>query len=457
MEVSVTSAAREVGMSLLQRFQINLSIVQDHSKLERCDMRDRRTGAALTRLKSVEGIPPNSPALTRLKSIEGIPPYMLQPEEQNLMGDVIEESVIAPVFARTHGASNPKTAVQSTATEQEKSFPPVQSQSCLLFAHLTLYILILDVMLFCHVVLSQLSVLLKWRSSGGKRKIWRSQRGHYICEVIHECKTINKYVFLHISSEDFSLVVPPAPVFANPGSDIILPAHLSPETSAVSMEIKWSRGAELIYQYNNGQENTNTEYESRVSLSIRELENGKLALTLRNVQQTDSGDYTCKVFHDGCQQTGLIHLQVRAEDFSLVVPPAPVFANPGSDIILPAHLSPETSAVSMEIRWSRGAKLIYQYNNGQENTNTEYESRVSLSIRELENGKLALTLRNVQQTDSGDYTCKVFHDGCQQTGLIHLQVRGFVPKRRSSMDEDRPLIVVEPEGSDKVVTHRTIL
>ncbi|RXN33341.1 butyrophilin 2 isoform X1 [Labeo rohita] len=258
-------------------------------------------------------------------------------------------------------------------------------------------------------------------------------------------------------TEDFSLVVPPAPVFANPGSDIILPAHLSPETSAVSMEIKWSRGAELIYQYNNGQENTNTEYESRVSLSIRELENGKLALTLRNVQQTDSGDYTCKVFHDGCQQTGLIHLQVRAEDFSLVVPPAPVFANPGSDIILPAHLSPETSAMSMEIKWSRGAELIYQYNNGQENTNTEYESRVSLSIRELENGKLALTLRNVQQTDSGDYTCKVFHDGCQQTGLIHLQVRGFVPKRRSSMDEDRPLIVVEPEGSDfqQIISQRS--
>ncbi|RXN21800.1 butyrophilin 2 isoform X1 [Labeo rohita] len=266
----------------VRKSQKGLYILQDHSKLERCDMRDRRTGAALTRLKSVEGIPPNT--------------------------------------------------------------------------------------------------------------------------------------------EDFSLVVPPAPVFANPGSDIILPAHLSPETSAVSMEIRWSRGAKLIYQYNNGQENTNTEYESRVSLSIRELENGKLALTLRNVQQTDSGDYTCKVFHDGCQQTGLIHLQVRAEDFSLVVPPAPVSAYPESDVILPAHLSPETSAVSMEIKWSRGAELIYQYNNGQENTNTEYESRVSLSIRELEKGKLALTLKNVQQTDSGDYTCKVVHSGFQKKGEVRLQI-----------------------------------
>ncbi|XP_016118003.1 butyrophilin subfamily 1 member A1-like [Sinocyclocheilus grahami] len=110
-------------------------------------------------------------------------------------------------------------------------------------------------------------------------------------------------------------------------------------------------------------------------------------------------------------------------DFSLVVSSGPVCAAPGEDVILPIHLLPETSAVSMEIRWFRGTELIYQYMNRQEMTNNDFENRVSLSIQELRRGNLALILRNVQPSDSGDYTCEVFHDGCQKRGVVHLQVR----------------------------------
>lgn len=39
-----------------------------------------------------------------------------------------EEPVIAHASAWTHGALNPETTIQSTATEQERSSPPVQSQ-----------------------------------------------------------------------------------------------------------------------------------------------------------------------------------------------------------------------------------------------------------------------------------------------------------------------------------------
>uniref|UniRef100_A0A673IBT6 Immunoglobulin V-set domain-containing protein n=1 Tax=Sinocyclocheilus rhinocerous TaxID=307959 RepID=A0A673IBT6_9TELE len=100
-----------------------------------------------------------------------------------------------------------------------------------------------------------------------------------------------------------------------------------------------------------------------------------------------------------------------SQDFRLLVPTGPVRTDSGSDIILPVHLSPETNAVSMEIRWFKGTELIYQYKNG-------------VSIQELRRGNIALTLRNVQQSDSGDYTYKLFHDRCQKTGVIHLQVRG---------------------------------
>lgn len=113
-----------------------------------------------------------------------------------------------------------------------------------------------------------------------------------------------------------------------------------------------------------------------------------------------------------------------AEDFSLVTPIGTVSADPGEDVFLPAHLSPETRAVSMKISWFKGTEFIYQYMNGQEKTNSDYENQASLSIQELERGNLSLTLRNVQQTDSGDYTCKVFQEGCLHTGTIHLEVRG---------------------------------
>ncbi len=78
----------------------------------------------------------------------------------------------------------------------------------------------------------------------------------------------------------------------------------------------------------------------------------------------------------------------------------------------------------MKIRWYRDSELIYKYIIGQEIINVNYENRVGLSIQELRIGNLSLTLRNVQVSDSGDYTCTVSHDGCRQTGIIHLQVRG---------------------------------
>uniref|UniRef100_A0A673I8P9 Immunoglobulin V-set domain-containing protein n=1 Tax=Sinocyclocheilus rhinocerous TaxID=307959 RepID=A0A673I8P9_9TELE len=128
-------------------------------------------------------------------------------------------------------------------------------------------------------------VLLQWRSSGGISLIWS------VTCMVKAAKCL-------CPAQDFRLLVPTGPVRTDSGSDIILPVHLSPETNAVSMEIRWFKGTELIYQYKNG-------------VSIQELRRGNIALTLRNVQQSDSGDYTYKLFHDRCQKTGVIHLQVR--------------------------------------------------------------------------------------------------------------------------------------------------
>ncbi|XP_067233758.1 uncharacterized protein [Chanodichthys erythropterus] len=169
------------------------------------------------------------------------------------------------------------------------------------------------------------------------------------------------------AKQELSLVCQSDIAYFNPGDDVVLSCHLNPAISAASMEIMWWNKEDLVCHCKDGQ------------------------------------------------------MIESSEDISLVVPNGTVSADPGSDVVLPVHLSPETSAVSMTVRWFRETELIYQYKNRQEKTNDNYEKQVSLSIQELERGNLSLTLRNFEPSDSGKYTCKVFHDGCLQTGIVHLQ------------------------------------
>ncbi|XP_026114278.1 uncharacterized protein LOC113092762 [Carassius auratus] len=230
-----------------------------------------------------------------------------------------------------------------------------------------------------------------------------------------EAKEVSK------TSQELSLVFPSEIVYFDAGDDAVLSCHFEPAISAASMEIKWWKKADLVCHYKNGQVTVNRDYEGRVNLSLEDLHNGNLSLTLRDVRSSQMGLYICEVIYECQKIQDTVFLNISSEDFRLVTPVGTVSADPGSEVILPVHLSPETSAVSLDIRWFRGTELIYQCKNRQEKTN--HENRVSLSIQELEKGNLALTLRNFQPADSGDYTCKVFHDGCLQTGTVHLQVR----------------------------------
>ncbi|XP_048010418.1 uncharacterized protein LOC125244369 [Megalobrama amblycephala] len=192
------------------------------------------------------------------------------------------------------------------------------------------------------------------------------------------------------------------------------------------MEIKWWKKQDLVCHYKDGQMTVNCE--GRVSFSWQDLLNGNVSLTLRDVRRSQKGHYICEVIHESRTIKEYIFLHISSEDISLVVPNGIVSADPGSDVILPVHLSPETSAVSITVRWFRETELIYQYKNRQEETNDIYEHRLSLSIQELERGNLSLTLRNVQKSDSGGYTCKVFYDGCEKTGIVYLRVSEGVLK-----------------------------
>ncbi|KAL0966946.1 hypothetical protein UPYG_G00302620 [Umbra pygmaea] len=81
----------------------------------------------------------------------------------------------------------------------------------------------------------------------------------------------------------------------------------------------------------------------------------------------------------------------------------------GDDVILRCHLSSETSAVTMTIRWFRYTECIYVYENGQVTERRGYEGRLSLITQELERGNVSLRMKNIKKSDRGVYICQVIN------------------------------------------------
>ncbi|XP_027016803.2 MAR-binding filament-like protein 1 isoform X2 [Tachysurus fulvidraco] len=130
-----------------------------------------------------------------------------------------------------------------------------------------------------------------------------------------------------------------------------------------------------------------------------------------------------------------------------------VFAYPGDDVTLSSHLSPETSAVSMEVRWFRGTECIYMYNKGQVSVGKGYEGRASMSTRELRNGNVSLTLKSISPLDTGIYSCQVLTGHNKVEKSIHLYMSGMEPvspdltepklTEKDSADMEESVIILE--------------
>uniref|UniRef100_A0A4W4F7S6 Immunoglobulin V-set domain-containing protein n=1 Tax=Electrophorus electricus TaxID=8005 RepID=A0A4W4F7S6_ELEEL len=89
-------------------------------------------------------------------------------------------------------------------------------------------------------------------------------------------------------------------------------------------------------------------------------------------------------------------------DTRKILGPCVLDPQPCSAVTLSCYLSPETSAVSMEIRWFKETDCVCLYKNRQV---TEGRGRVSLFTQELHGGNISLQLRSHLLTViSGDRT-----------------------------------------------------
>ncbi|XP_058632693.1 uncharacterized protein LOC131541143 isoform X2 [Onychostoma macrolepis] len=78
-----------------------------------------------------------------------------------------------------------------------------------------------------------------------------------------------------------------------------------------------------------------------------------------------------------------------------------------SDSTIRCHLSPEISAVDMEIRWFKETECVCFYKNTRLIEGESYKGIMRLCIEELERGIVSLQLKNVRESYVGDYLCQV--------------------------------------------------
>ncbi|XP_058239043.1 rho-associated protein kinase 2-like [Hemibagrus wyckioides] len=79
----------------------------------------------------------------------------------------------------------------------------------------------------------------------------------------------------------------------------------------------------------------------------------------------------------------------------------------GSAVTFSSSLSPEISAVDMEIRWFKGTDCVCLYKNRKVTEGRGYKGRVSLFTQELDKGNISLQLSESRESDIGHYLCQV--------------------------------------------------
>ncbi|XP_047665407.1 butyrophilin subfamily 1 member A1-like isoform X2 [Tachysurus fulvidraco] len=111
-----------------------------------------------------------------------------------------------------------------------------------------------------------------------------------------------------------------------------------------------------------------------------------------------------------------------------------------SAVTLSCRLSPEISAVDLEIRWLKRTDCVCVYKNSKVTEGRGYEGRVSLFTQELERGNVSLQLRDCTESDDGYYLCQVTDGDRTEEITVYMysaeQRRICVEQRDTEWTED---------------------
>ncbi|XP_059403184.1 butyrophilin-like protein 2 [Carassius carassius] len=283
----------------------------------------------------------------------------------------------------------------------------------------------------------------------------------------------------------FQLVVPSTPEKpeVSLGADLIIPCHLSPEISAVDMEISWSNDTACVCLYKDRQVTEGVLFKDRVSLFTHKLREGNVSLRLKNFRLSDIGNYHCQVISKDRRENIIVRVRINpgvqstsqspifpegnkdkrtraptnedsrhtshqsksdkkqhenysksvSDDFQLVIPQTEAQISMGSEINVPCHLTPEICAIGMQIKWFKETDCVCIYKNRHVIEGRSYRDRVSLDTHVLERGNVSLHVNNFSVSDVGDYYCQVISGGRTQQITVGVRIKPEVqPASQSS-------------------------
>ncbi|KAI4889035.1 hypothetical protein NFI96_004408 [Prochilodus magdalenae] len=127
----------------------------------------------------------------------------------------------------------------------------------------------------------------------------------------------------------------------------------------------------------------------------------------RSIHQCHVAPQTVQELVDALVQQRYDYMKNSRELFTLTGPRDDEEHQSGSAVTLSCHLSPELSAVTMEIRWFKETDCVCLYKNRQVTEGRGYEGRVGLFTQELQRGNVSLQIRHCRESDAGDYLCQV--------------------------------------------------
>lgn len=101
----------------------------------------------------------------------------------------------------------------------------------------------------------------------------------------------------------------------------------------------------------------------------------------------------------------------------------------GENTVLHCHLSPETSAKDMEVRWSRSqfSSVVLVYQGGRERAEEQmerYRGRTTFVSDGISKGSVALIIHNVTAHDEGTYRCYFQQGRSYDEAAMRLMVAG---------------------------------
>ncbi|XP_042609852.1 butyrophilin-like protein 2 isoform X1 [Cyprinus carpio] len=284
-----------------------------------------------------------------------------------------------------------------------------------------------------------------------------------------------------LSNENFQLVVPSKTPEVSLGADLIIPCHLSPEISAVDMEISWSNDTACVCLYKDRKVTEGVLFKDRVSLFTHKLREGNVSLRLKNFRLSDIGNYHCQVISKYRREKISVRVRINPgvqhvsqtpiyedryycqlmqhedktrreaaknlsqasrhdsdkkqhgnnmgnpdiDNFQLVIPQTAQKAqiSIGSEIIVPCHLTPEICAIAMQIKWFKETDCVCIYKKGHVIEGRSYKDRASLDTHVLGRGNVSLHLNNFSVSDVGDYYCQVISGDRTQQITVGVRIK----------------------------------